>query len=146
MNRLLLSLSLLLIAGSGLTAEYTAGDLVIKQIWARPTPPVAAVGAAYFTLDNSQGQDERLLSAEADVAATAELHAHSMEGNMMKMHKVDAVEVPAGQTVAFAPGGLHVMLIGLKAPLVEGNTFPLTLHFEHAGAVTVEVVIGLPPV
>jgi hypothetical protein len=69
-----------------------------------------------------------------------------MEGNMMKMHKVDAVEVPAGQAVGFASGGLHVMLIGLKAPLVEGNTFPLTLHFEHAGAVTVEVVIGLPPV
>jgi len=67
-----------------------------------------------------------------------------MEGNVMKMRRVDAVEVPAGQTVAFAPGGLHVMLIGLKEPLITGKTFPLTLNFEQAGAVTLEVAVGQP--
>ena len=144
MKRCLFFLLLLLVASSGLTEEYSAGDLLIKQAWARPTPPTATVGAAYFTLDNSKGQDDRLLSAEADVSATVELHNHIMEGNVMKMRRVDAVEVPAGQTVAFAPGGLHVMLIGLKEPLITGKTFPLTLNFEQAGAVTLEVVVGQP--
>jgi copper(I)-binding protein len=145
MNRLLLLPALLFFGGGAWAGDYAAGDLRIKQVWARPTPPVASAGAAFFTLDNSRGQDDRLLSAEAGVSATVELHTHLMEGDVMKMRKVESVEVPAGQTVAFRPGGLHIMFIGLKAPLVEGSTFPLTLNFEKAGAVTVAVAVSQPP-
>ena len=145
MNRLLILLSLLLFAGSGLAEDYAAGDLLIKQVWARPTPPVAGTGAAYFTLDNSKGQGDRLLSAEADVSTRVEMHTHIMEGDMMKMRKLETAEVPAGQTVTFEPGGLHVMLIGLKGPLVEGSTFPLKLNFEQAGTVAVEVAVNQGP-
>jgi len=145
MRRLLLLLILLLITASGIAAEFAAGDLDIKQPWARPTPPVANAGAAYFIVDNTQGQDDRLLSAEADIAERVELHTHLMDDDVVMMRKLDTVEVPAGQTVAFQPGGLHIMFIGLQAPLVEGETFPLTLNFEQAGTVTVEVAIGQEP-
>ncbi|MEZ5582837.1 MAG: copper chaperone PCu(A)C [Candidatus Competibacteraceae bacterium] len=145
MRRLLVLFIPLLISSQGLAAEFAVGDLVIKQPWARPTPPVANAGAAYFTVDNTQGQDDRLLSAEAAISERVELHTHLMDGDVVMMRKLDTVEVPAGQTVAFQPGGLHVMFIGLQAPLVEGNRFPLTLNFEQAGAVTVEVAIGQEP-
>lgn len=145
MKHLWVLLLMIFSASSGATDEYAAGKLLIERVWARPTAPVATTGAVYFTLDNSQGQDERLRSAEAAVSTTVELHTHLMEGEVMKMRKVESVEVPAGKTVSFRPGGLHVMLIGLKAPLVEGSTFPLTLNFEQAGAVTVAVTVGQSP-
>lgn len=106
---------------------------------------MASAGAAFLTLDNGKGPDDRLLSAQGDVSTTVELHTHHMENGVMEMRKVDDIPVPAGKTVKLQPGGLHVMLIGLKAPLVEGETFPLTLNFEKAGAVTVEVAVHQPP-
>ncbi len=145
MKRLLLLLIPALISFQGFAAEFAVGDLVIKHPWARPTPPVADAGAAYFIVDNSRGADDRLLSAEADISQRVELHTHLMEGDVMMMRKVDTIEMPAGQTVALQPGGLHIMFIGLQAPLVEGDRFPLTLNFEKAGAVIVEVAIGQQP-
>ena len=144
-HRLLLLVILSLITANGFAAEFTVGNLTVKNPWSRPTPPVASAGAAYFVLDNSQGQDDRLLSAEADISARVELHTHLMDGDVMMMRKLDTIEVPAEQTIAFEPRGLHIMFIGLEGPLVEGETFPLTLNFEQAGAVTVEVAIGQQP-
>jgi copper(I)-binding protein len=82
-----------------------------------------------------------LVSANSPIAAKAELHTHVMLGEVMKMQQVESVAIPAGGDVKFAPGGNHVMLFGLKKPLVAGEYFPLTLVFEKSGAVDVEVKV-----
>lgn len=120
--------------------ESRAGSLLIQHPHARATLPGQAVGAGYLTLRN-QGQPDRLLGAEAAVSKKVELHAMSMDGDVMRMRQVEAVELPAGQSVEFKPGGYHLMFMDLKAPLKPGDSFPLTLRFEKAGTVTVAVQV-----
>src|SRR3546814_16908753 len=82
-----------------------------------------------------------LVATEGEVAERVELHTHTMDGNVMQMRRVEALEIPAQGKAALQPGGIHIMLIGLKQPLREGERFPLTLTFAKAGAVTVEVAV-----
>lgn len=116
-----------------------AGDIQIKQPWARASAGPAKAGAAFLSVENTGAAADRLVGARADVAKRVELHTHIREGNIMKMRQVDAIDVPAGETVALQPGGLHVMFMGLNAPFKEGAQFPLTLVFEEAGEIRVEV-------
>lgn len=119
--------------------DVTAGDLLIAHPWSRATAPTAPTGAVYLTIENS-GAADRLVSASADVSDTVEIHMSMTDGaGVMQMHPLDGIEIPADGAAVFAPGGTHIMLIGLHAPLKQGGSFPLTLTFEHAGAVTVEV-------
>lgn len=120
---------------------WGAGAIQTEEPWARESPPMVKNGAAYMTLVNTGAETDRLLSAAGDVAETIELHTHLLENNVMKMRKVDAIEVAPGEPTALKPGGLHVMLIGLKKPLVAGQTFPLMLKFEKAGEVPVQVMV-----
>jgi copper(I)-binding protein len=94
-----------------------------------------------MTLINTGQETDRLLSASGDVANTIELHTHLLENNVMKMRKIDAIEVAPGEPTMLRPGGLHIMLIGLKKPLAAGQTFPLTLKFEKAGETSVQVTV-----
>ena len=87
----------------------------------------------------NKGPDDKLLSASAEVAASVELHTMSMEGDVMRMRQVDGIALPKGKTVDLKPGALHMMLVGLKAPLKDGDQFQLKLKFENAGEVTVTV-------
>ena len=121
--------------------HYTQGDVSVHRPWSRELPPVAPNGAAYFQVENGGSESVRIVGASSPVADRAELHTHEMDGGVMKMRHVRAVEVPAKGTASFAPGGLHVMLIGLKKPLVAGESFPLILEFDMAGTIdlTVEV-------
>lgn len=135
-------LSLLSVAGLAQAADYTSGSLRISQPWARATAPGAASGGGFLSIDN-KGPADRLVSASAGVANTVELHTMSMDGNVMRMAKLErGIEVPAGGKVELKPGSLHIMFIGLKAPLKEGDSFPLTLKFEKAGELSVNVKIG----
>ncbi|HYQ92489.1 MAG TPA: copper chaperone PCu(A)C, partial [Candidatus Competibacteraceae bacterium] len=113
----------------------------IEQPWARETPPTVTNGAAYMTLLNRGDQPDRLLGVSGEVAKTIELHTHLMEGGQMKMRPVAAIEVKPGEPTVLKPGGLHIMLIDLKQPLVAGQHFPLTLNFEKAGKIPVEVTV-----
>ncbi len=115
--------------------------LVVKSAWSRELPPSATVGAAFLSLSNHTDQADRLLSAESSIAEVTELHAHEHEGDVMRMVKVDSIEIPAHSDLTLEPGGYHIMLIDLHKPLVAGQTLPLTLHFEHAGQVDVTVQI-----
>lgn len=105
--------------------------------WARATAPGQTVGAAFLTV--ASPAPDRLVGVETPVAARAELHTMTMDGTIMRMRPVDGVALPAGQPVALAPSGVHIMLMALKAPLQAGQNFPLTLRFEHALPVTVDV-------
>jgi periplasmic copper chaperone A len=136
-----LSAALLFAAAPGAFAhDFTLGALKIDHPWARASAGPARNGAAFFAVENS-GRADRLVAASGDVAQRVELHVHRMEGNVMQMRQVEAVEVPAGGTAILQPGGFHVMLIGLEQPLKEGDRFPLTLTFEQAGEITVEVKV-----
>ena len=115
------------------------GQLEIRTPWARATPGQAQNGAAYLTIVSPTS--DRLTEASSPVAKKAELHTMSMEGGVMRMRPLTAIDIPAGQTVTLSPGGTHIMLLGLTQPLREGQSFPLTLSFDHAGPRQVTVVI-----
>lgn len=123
--------------------DYTVGSIKIDHPWSRATVAGIPNGVSYFVLENQGDVDDRLLSVSSPVADKAELHTHIRDGEVMRMRQVEDIAVPAGESVALKPGGLHVMLMGLKEPLKEGNKFPLTLEFEQAGSVTVDVVVQL---
>ena len=145
MNRLLTLLVLgFVLCAPAAAKDYMQGDLHIMAPWSRPLPAVSVNGAAYMTLMNTGSTADRLVSVSTPAAKKAELHNHFMEGGLMKMRPVEAVEVPPGGSATLQPGGLHVMLMGLTQPLVEGRSFPLTLNFEHAGSVEVQVTVGVP--
>jgi periplasmic copper chaperone A len=143
----LAAISLAAVALTAAAHEFRVGSLTVQHPYARVTQAGQGVGGAYFELRN-QGDADRLVSASAAVAERVELHTMAMEGDVMRMRQLDALDLPAGQTVKLAPGGQHLMLIGLKAPLTLGMRFPLELRFEKAGPVTVMVWVEpatLPP-
>lgn len=108
------------------------------NVWARATPPGAKNGAAYMILTNDTAKADRLLDAASDVAERVEIHTHLMENNVMRMRRVEGgVDVEPGTPVVFQPGGLHVMLMGLKKQLVAGDSFVLVLTYRDAGPVEV---------
>ncbi|MGD9537555.1 MAG: copper chaperone PCu(A)C [Alphaproteobacteria bacterium] len=121
--------------------DHAQGTLHIIQPWARFTPPGAPNGAAYLSIENTGAEADRLVGVATPRAERAEMHETKQEGELMTMRPVDGVAIAPGKTVSFAPGGLHIMMLGLSAPLTEGERFPMTLRFEHAGEVTVEVVV-----
>ena len=129
------------LSGGASAEEHTPGGISIAGSWSFELPPVAPNGAAYFRIENRGPASDRLVSAHSPIAASAEIHAHEMDGGMMTMCQVHSVEVPAQGEVAFEPGGLHVMLLGLKKPLVAGERYPLVLEFEKAGTIEVAVEI-----
>ncbi|MDP6883165.1 MAG: copper chaperone PCu(A)C [Rhodospirillales bacterium] len=135
---------MILVAAMGAAFPAAADDtplgaLTIGDAWSRASAGPAKAGAAYVTITNNGAEADRLVGAATPVAKKAAVHTHLMRDGVMKMRPVEAVEVNPGEPTVFMPGGLHVMLMGLKAPLVEGDTFPLTLTFERSGTVEVRV-------
>jgi periplasmic copper chaperone A len=124
------------------TAETRIGNLIISEARARPTPPAVSVGAVYFSITNTGSTADRLLSVSTPVATKVELHESRSVQGVVEMRAVTAVECPPGKTVKVAPGGLHVMLLGLAAPLVAGSEFVVSLQFRDAGVVTLKVPVG----
>jgi copper(I)-binding protein len=122
------------------SAMGQTGPLEIKTPWARATPGHAENGAAYLTIVSPTA--DRLVAASSPVAKKVELHTMSMQGDVMKMRPLAAIDIPAGQPVTLSPGGMHIMLLGLTQPLREGQSFPLTLSFDHAGPRQVTVAIS----
>lgn len=136
-----LSLFALLLATPGLAHEYEAGAIAIGHPWSRATPPGARTGAGYLTLTNNGAAADRLVSASSPAAPNVEIHSMSVnaDGVMIMRAVPDGISVAPGARVVLAPGGLHLMLIGLAAPFREGGKVPVTLVFEKAGAVTVDL-------
>jgi copper(I)-binding protein len=118
----------------------TSGVMEVRNAWARPAA-TGANGAVYLVIENGTTQEDRLLSAETDIATAVELHLSQIEGDHMSMHRQEQVIVPAGETIAFSPGGLHIMLVGLKLNLKIGETFDVKLKFEHGGEKTIPVTV-----
>ena len=136
-GRRLLAVAACLVFASAALAQ--TGQLEVSDAWARATPGKAENGVAYLTIRTPT--PDRLVSVSSPVAKKAELHTMEMAGMVMKMRPLAGLDIPAGQSVTLKPGGEHIMLMGLNGPLREGQSFPLTLTFEKAGARAVTVAV-----
>ncbi|CAN5705108.1 copper chaperone PCu(A)C [soil metagenome] len=153
-------------------AAGDGGNLVVSDAWARPavlldesddmehsesgeattdasmadgTEMSGTNGVVYLTVENTGDVDDRLVSATTDLAGAVELHTVNMVEGVMQMRQVeDEIDVPAGSTIVFEPGGLHIMLIGLNQSLEPGDTFDIELRFEDSGSMAVEVEVREP--
>lgn len=122
----------------------SSGRLTIQDAWARPAS-AGENGAAYFVIENGTAADDTLLSVSSEIAAATEVHMSMADGNgVMSMQMQEAVTVPAKGQVEFKPGGLHVMFVNLNRNLKVGDTISLTLNFEKAGSLTIEVPVKEP--
>jgi len=126
----------------GFAHEYSVGTLKIGHPWARATPKGAPVGGGYMTVTNTGSAPDRLVSGASDISSRFEIHEMSMDNGVMKMRPVsNGIEIKPGQTIELKPGGYHVMFIGLKKGLQEGQRVKATLQFEKAGKVDVEFAV-----
>jgi periplasmic copper chaperone A len=123
-------------------AQSSLPTITVKEAWARATPGGAATGVAYLTLTNNGTADDRLVGASTPVASEAQLHTTVMTNGVMQMRPLPALDLKPGATVALKPGGMHLMLMGLRQPLTEGQSFPLILTFEKAGPIETSVKIA----
>lgn len=122
-----------------LAAPAWANEIRVQNAWARATAPGQAVGAVYMDLMAERSMS--VVSGQSPTAERVELHTTAMQDGVMVMRRVPEIKLPAGQTVHLRPGGLRVMLIGLKAPLQEGQTVPLTLQAQDAAGKVQDVQI-----
>ncbi len=130
-----------LLALPAVAHDYKAGELSIDHPWSRELPVDLPGAAAYFTLHNHGSQPDRLLSVSTPRAHKADLHFQAAGSSPADMKHMGAVEIPAHGEVTFSPGANHVMLSGVEPPLKAGEHFPMTLQFEKAGKVEVEVEV-----
>ena len=121
------------------------GRIAVSDAWARPTIGSSTQGVIYLTITNTGSTPDRLTGASTPAAAKVELHKMDMSGSMMQMRAIASVAIAAGDSIEFSPGGDHIMLEGVKAPLKVGDTIKLTLEFETAGDVSVDVPVKNAP-
>lgn len=141
MKLILTGLIALLISLSPATfADDKEQAIEITAPWARPTANTNTPGGVFFTITNHGLMAATLTGVKSNIAHMAHLHKTGNEGGMMTMDMVDEVVIAAGESFIFAPGGHHIMLMGLTEKLTKGNIFNLTLTFEKAG----EIVIAVP--
>lgn len=128
---------LLLIGGLNLHAE-----LEVEGAWSRASPPGAETGAVYLTIVNDEKRDRRLVEARSGNAASITIHETLHENGMTRMVHRDSLPIEAGSTVRLVPNGIHLMMLNLHGPLVEGDQFNLTLKFDHGDEISVPVHVG----
>jgi len=136
-----------LLAAGASAQEFSVGQIRMHQPFATPTPPGAKVGAAYFShLENRGTEPDKLLRASSPASARVELHVGEIGSDgVMRMRELDDLPLPPGANLEMKPGGgSHLMLMDLKKPLAQGDSFPLTLEFERAGKVEVNVIVQTP--
>lgn len=122
--------------------DYKLGAIEIGQPWTRATPPSAPSGGGYLVLTNTGTTPDRLIAVKSPAADKAELHEMKMEGTVMRMREIEkGIEIPPGATVELKPGGFHLMFMGLKAPFAKDTKVPVTLVFEKAGSIDVDLVV-----
>jgi copper(I)-binding protein len=135
---IIVSIAASLFATTARAEDVKAGDLVISQAWSRATPGGAKTGGGYLTIENKGSAPDKLIAVTADVAGKVEVHEMTTNNGVMNMRSVEGgLTIDPGKTVKLAPGGYHLMMMDLKAPLKQGEKIPVTLQFEKAGKVAV---------
>ncbi|MBT8168275.1 copper-binding protein [Phaeobacter gallaeciensis] len=133
------------VATLGLTTSAFAADVMVKDAYARSAGKNAKTGAAFMMIMNHGAENDRLINATSDVAKRVELHTHKENGDgvMQMLHVEEGFAIPAGEMHPLKRGGDHVMFMGLNQPFVQGEMIPVTLVFEKAGEVKVEIPVDL---
>jgi hypothetical protein len=130
--------TLAVVLGVGLSHAQSPGSISIEKPFSRATPGGAKVGAGYMTITNKGTATDRLVSASSPTAGKVEIHEMKMQNGVMKMRELPGgLPIEAGKSASLAPGGYHLMLMELKAPLKQGDKVPVTLNFEKAGKLDV---------
>ncbi|WP_422103177.1 copper chaperone PCu(A)C [Vreelandella sp.] len=151
MRRVTLLIALLLMSAPLLAAHH-GGDhtgtmaghsaIDVTQPWTRATPPGAGAGGGFVTLTNHGDGDDMLVGATSPITQRVEIHIMEMDGDVMRMAPLPGgIELPAGESVTLAPGGLHLMFMELGSPIVEGEPVPVTLEFQHAEPMEIELQV-----
>jgi copper(I)-binding protein len=141
MLRLLFALLVSFLAAAAFAHQYSVGNLVIGHPWSRPTAQGMPIGVAYLSITNNGAQQDTLIAASTPAAARVEFHRTSLESGMARMRPAGVLVVAPNATVTAEPGGLHLMLVDLKTPLVAGSSIPLVLQFQSAGSITVQLKV-----
>jgi copper(I)-binding protein len=121
--------------------QAPAMRLQVLDTWASPTPGGVDVSAGYLTIANEGENGDRLISASSPRAARVEIHEMLMDGAVMQMRQVTALEVAPGERIELAPGGRHLMFIGVTQPFAEGEEIPVQLTFENAGVMDIALPV-----
>ncbi|MBA2126404.1 copper chaperone PCu(A)C [Hyphomicrobium methylovorum] len=142
MRALVLAFGLLLAVPAAASAhEVSSKGVTISHPWVRATPTGANVGAAFLEIKTDASTSDRLTSASSPAAERVEIHTHIMDNGVMKMRRLEGLDIAAGSSHMLKPMGDHIMLFNLKQPLKEGDSVDLTLNFEKAGPVSVKATV-----
>lgn len=135
-------LFMLFTTGMLLSSAAMAADVAVEGPYARATAP-GQPNSAVFMQINNQGEAARLVSASSSAAKVVELHTHTQDQGVMRMRQIEAIDLPANSQVELAPGGLHIMLIGLEAPLQDGSQIDMTLEFDDGTSAQLDVPVQM---
>jgi copper(I)-binding protein len=142
MKQYIFTLTAMLALNLAQADDYNAGNLHIDHAHARATVPGQSSGAAYVSIENNGKVSDKLLAVASPVAKSAEVHNTIMDGNIMRMRDVSELELKPSAHIVMQPGdGYHIMLVGLKQALKPGEKIPLSLRFEKAGKIEIEVSV-----
>jgi copper(I)-binding protein len=131
-----------IVLGAATLQAQSSGTIAIEKPFSRATPGGAQVAAGYMTIVNKGAVADRLIAVASPAADKVQVHEMSMDGGVMKMRELpNGLPIEAGKSVSLAPGGYHLMMMGLKAPLKAGDKVPVTLTFEKAGKVDVTLEV-----
>ncbi len=139
-RRLFLAAAVSVLVLPAMAQDYKIGSLEITTPWSRATPPSARTGGGFMTITNKGTTADRLVTARSSVSDKVEIHEVQMDGSVMRMRELaKGLEIPPGATVMLKPGGYHIMFMELKAPFAKDAKVPLTLVFEKAGSLDVQL-------
>lgn len=139
-RRLFLTAAVSLLALPAIAQDYKLGSLEITTPWTRATAPTARSGGGFMTITNKGTTADRLVSARSTVSDKVEIHEMQMDGSVMRMRELaKGLDIPPGATVMLKPGSYHIMFMELKAPLAKDAKVPVTLVFEKAGSIDVQL-------
>ena len=139
-RRLFLATAVSLLAMPSMAQDYKLGSLEITTPWTRATAPTARTGGGFMTITNKGTTADRLVSARSTVSDKVEIHEMQMDGSVMRMRELaKGLDIPPGATVMLKPGSYHIMFMELKAPLARDAKVPVTLVFEKAGSIDVQL-------
>ncbi|MCB1724119.1 MAG: copper chaperone PCu(A)C [Gammaproteobacteria bacterium] len=138
---LLLSLCAVLVAATAAFADGVADKVTINDPYVRAVPPVVKTTAAFMQIQNTDAVERFIVGASSPIASDVELHMHEHDGGVMRMRRIPHIHLPPDRTVALEPGGLHVMMFGLRSALHPGEEVPVTLTFDDGSTKTVTAIV-----
>lgn len=142
-----LAIAAALITAGALAALARAAEpeIGLSNAWTRPTLGAGRTTAAYVTITNMGSKADKLTAAHTPGSGSVEIHTAGMENGVMRMRRLDGLDIPAGEAVTMAPGGYHIMIINVEEAIQVGATVPLTLTFETSGNLTIDASVSMAP-